>query len=62
VLDIVAHKNVWLWAVTVSDILDSYHLLVVSPEQEIHHNCGLFRKPVHISWPAWRKPWATGGD
>jgi hypothetical protein len=32
-----------------------------SPERESQHYWGLFRKPVHISWPMWRKPWATGG-
>jgi hypothetical protein len=33
-----------------------------SPKQESQRDCRLFRKPVHISWPVWRKPWATGGD
>jgi hypothetical protein len=34
----------------------------ITPERESQRDYGLFRKPIHISWRVWRKPWATGGD
>jgi hypothetical protein len=34
----------------------------ISPEGESQCDCILFRKPVHISWPVWRKSWVTVED
>jgi hypothetical protein len=33
----------------------------ISPKRESQCDWGLFRKPVHISWPMLQKSWATGG-
>jgi hypothetical protein len=38
--------------------LQEYHITRMRKPTRLR----LVQKPVHISWPVWRKPWATSGD